>query len=204
MLCAARFDQDAGCQHRPFCSTLRAYVVDREAGGENHGNWCPRAAAHRGALARAGVTLPRADGTFDPIAIAAATDAAAAGSSRESPCVTLGEITGWRIWLVRYGYLLSPFRETVWPTDGPVAGDPGAGFGIFAFKERFRAVEEARQMASPGLAIAYGSVRIWGEVAEHRRGYRAQFARIATLDGIHPAYRQLSRICRRYGLAVPV
>ncbi|MGH7029999.1 MAG: hypothetical protein ACREE9_00630 [Stellaceae bacterium] len=116
----------------------------------------------------------------------------------------MGEITGWRIWLVRDGCLLSPFRETVWPSDGFVAGDPGAGFGVFAFKERRRAIEEARRMSGPGLTIAYGSVRIWGEVVEHKRGYRAEFARIATLDGVHPADRQLSEVCRRYGLEAPV
>lgn len=203
MLCTPRFDQDDGCPHRLFCSALRAYVIDREAGGEDDGNWCPRAAAHRGAVARAGVTLPRADGTFAPAEIAAANGAAAA-ASREGPCITLGEITGWRIWLVRDGYLLSPLRETVWPSDGFVAGDPGAGFGIFAFKEPHRSAEEARRMSSPGLTIAYGAVRIWGEVAEHRRGYRAQFARIATVDGVHPADHQLGEVCRRYGLEAPV
>jgi hypothetical protein len=183
---------------------LRAYVANREIGGEGDGNWCPCAPAHRDTLARAGITLPRADGTFDPGAVAAANEAFAAGCPREAPCITLGEITGWRVWIVGEICLLSPLREVPWPPGGVFAGDCAAGFGIFAFKERQRAIDEARRMATPWLTFAYGSVRLWGEVAEHRRGYRAEFARIATLDGIFPTDRRLGELRRRYRLEARV
>ncbi len=65
----------AACPDARFCAMIRFYVADRASEGCSHGNWCPRSPAHRHTLARAGVTLPRADGTFDPAAIAAASDA---------------------------------------------------------------------------------------------------------------------------------
>ncbi len=55
-------------------------------------------------------------------------------------------------------------------------------------------------MSTPWLSVAYGSVRLWGDVTEHRRGYRAEFARIATLDGVHQADYQLEELCLRYGV----
>jgi hypothetical protein len=193
-----------GCGHLAYCSTLRGYVADRAIGGENDGYWCPCAPAHRNTLARAGITLPRADGTFDPGAIARAKDAFAAGCSRDAPGITLGEIIAWRVWIVRDGLLLSPFREMPWPAREVMAGDCAAGFGIFAFKDQNRAVDEARRMATPGLTIAYGAVRLWGKVVEHRRGYRAEFARIATLDGVFPTDQSLAQIRRRYGIEASV
>ncbi len=36
-------------------------------------------------------------------------------------------------------------------------------------------------------AVVVGTVKMWGQVIEHERGYRAQYARIASLDSIHTA-----------------
>lgn len=196
MSCTAGSVQDLGCPHDLLCSTLRAYVVDRDA-GEADECWCPYAAAHRGALERAGITLPRADGTFDPAAIAASKDACTAGAC-ESPRVTLGEIIAWRIWVICGGYLLSPLQQVRWPPEGLMSGNPGSGFGVFAFKQRRQAVEEAKRMSTQWLPVAYGSVRMWGEVVEHSRGYRAEFARIATVDGAYPSDQQLAAVSRKY------
>lgn len=192
------------CLDARFCAMIRFYVADRSPEGEPDGDWCPRSPAHRHTLARAGVTLPRADGTFDPAAITAAGDAFAARGAGKDPCLTLGELTGWRLWLVRGTHLFSPFQGDLWPSDGLMTGDPQRGYGVFAFADRDRASDEARLMSTSALVIAYGSVRLWGEVVEHRRGFRAAFARIASLDGIHPAGRPLTALRRRYRLAISV
>lgn len=31
------------------------------------------------------------------------------------------------------------------------------------------------------VSVAYGAVKMWGEVVEHERGYRAQFAKLVSL-----------------------
>jgi hypothetical protein len=32
--------------------------------------------------------------------------------------------------------------------------------------------------------IAYGTIKCWGEVIEHERGWRAQYAKLTSLDGV--------------------
>lgn len=34
------------------------------------------------------------------------------------------------------------------------------------------------------FGVAYGTIKCWGEVVEHERGYRAQYARLHTIDGV--------------------
>jgi hypothetical protein len=48
---------------------------------------------------------------------------------------------------------------------------------------------------------AYGSVRIWGEVIEHAAGYRAEFARLVSIDGVYPQDDDLLAALRaKYGV----
>lgn len=56
-------------------------------------------------------------------------------------------------------------------------------------------------------AVICGTVKLWGQVVEHEDGYRAQFARIASLDSIHaPPYLSdaapewLEMLRRKYGV----
>ena len=52
---------------------------------------------------------------------------------------------------------------------------------------------------------AYGSVRIWGEVIEHAAGYRAEFARVVSIDGVYPQDNDLLAALRgkyRVGTAI--
>lgn len=196
-------DGKPGCPHARLCSMLRAHVADRELGDEYDGDWCPFTAAHRNTLKRAGITLPRADGTFDPVAVTDASSSYAARRPVEGTGIKLGEFIGWRIWTVRDAHLLSPLQGTLWPMDGLMTGDPRSGHGIFAFKERDRAINEARRVSTPWLTIAYGSVRLWGEVTEHKHGYRAEFARIDRLDGINPQDVGLKDLCAHYGIEFP-
>jgi hypothetical protein len=71
----------------------------------------------------------------------------------------------------------------VWVPDEPMVGDPddyGAA-GVWAFKDRNLAL---RKMLESGPGYAYGTVSLWGEVVEHDLGYRAQFARVASIEDI--------------------
>jgi hypothetical protein len=40
---------------------------------------------------------------------------------------------------------------------------------------------------TPILGFVWGTIKLWGEVVEHERGYRAQFAKLTSLDGFYGA-----------------
>jgi len=117
----------------------------------------------------------------------------------------LGEIIAWRCWRVTStGFLCSVFRSTVWnwKTDSKGNGAQMTGNvdqergGVYAWKTRAQAMRYA-----PAQPIVIGQVRLWGEVVEHQRGYRAQFARIDRLC----AYRRINKelyyaVAQRYGV----
>jgi hypothetical protein len=92
-----------------------------------------------------------------------------------------------------------------------------AGFGVYVMKDRGLAASQADEslwFSSDGLwgrnnwrrrlpspHATYGSVRIWGEVMEHATGYRAQYARVMSLEGLYPANHQLLAALRaKYGI----
>ena len=111
-----------------------------------------------------------------------------------------GEIIGFRAWRVREGNrLFSIFYDSFeWFPGLPAEGDPDLkvpyypdGAGIHAFKT-FPEVDNYIGYTNPptysvfsvadrdlGGSIGYviGEVELWGTVAEHTIGYRAQFAR---------------------------
>lgn len=62
------------------------------------------------------------------------------------------------------------------------------GYGVMAFKQRHDAIEIARDIISDGFASALyavvGQVSLWGDVVEHERGYRAQFAQPKSFDNL--------------------
>lgn len=85
-----------------------------------------------------------------------------------------------------------------------MTGDVRHEYGVHAYKTPEQATEYAnsyldhpfsyiwlvwhRQMSgdkkpyTPPQEFVVGSVLLWGEVVEHERGYRAEFAKIASLD----------------------
>lgn len=103
-----------------------------------------------------------------------------------------GELTAYRMWFAKHGYLYSYSQDTLWVPDealqGKVPGDQDS-VGIWAFKSRDRAIRKAfndkhenfHNKQHPGTAV-YGSVKLWGEVVEHADGYRAEYAKIVSLD----------------------
>lgn len=51
------------------------------------------------------------------------------------------------------------------------------GLGVFAFKEMSRVMKDFS-----GMPLIYGTVYLWGDIVEHKIGYRAQYAGIRSLD----------------------
>lgn len=49
-------------------------------------------------------------------------------------------------------------------------------------------------------SFVVGTVKMWGEVVEHQFGYRAQFAKLNSLDTLY-GEASLSRLRDRYGVA---
>ena len=77
---------------------------------------------------------------------------------------------------------------------------PGIGAGIHAFKDPGDAVRQY----PIGARRVFGTVALWGEVIEHEIGYRAEFARVASLDylgGMEPEeVVMLERLRKIYGV----
>lgn len=147
----------------------------------------------------------------------------------------VGELVGYRYWVVSWqGNLFGPHSWRHWHPEEPMSGrgmnDSGHA-GVYAFKtrdlvERFiTSVPARRELAntwrSPPLlppptgqqgpvALAIGSVWLWGTIWEHESGFRAQFGRVRTIDewcgGEEFEQRQtegvlLERLRNKYGCA---
>ncbi|WLA39728.1 hypothetical protein QNJ95_44000 [Bradyrhizobium elkanii] len=118
----------------------------------------------------------------------------------------VGELVGYRYWVVSWqGNLFGPHSWRHWHPEEPMSGgnmDHSGHAGVYALKtrdlvERFIAnVLARRELAntwrSPPLlpptdqqgpvALAIGSVSLWGTIWEHESGFRAQFGRVRTID----------------------
>lgn len=108
-------------------------------------------------------------------------------------------IAGYRAWLLdgpdRMPGCLSSFNGTIW--GAPVvraycrarrsassvaqhlAPSAGCSCGLYALKPEPEALRFLELELGPGVVV--GSVRLWGKVIEGAHGYRAEFARVATL-----------------------
>lgn len=112
----------------------------------------------------------------------------------EDAGITVGEIIAWRAWKVKDGLLTSMYRDDLWPPDEPITGDPGGSgcventrAGVHAFTTQKGALEYAIAHANGsvmvnGSPVVIGRVALWGEVIEHEQGYRAEFAKVHSLD----------------------
>lgn len=112
--------------------------------------------------------------------------------------IVMGELSGFRYWMVKNGKLCSPYRHSVWSTDifsADIPPDPYNCFGIYVFKdwgsmnndhcnflmEWCMLRSEFNMMRQDAISIVLGEVVCWGQVIEHDRGYRAEHARITKL-----------------------
>ena len=134
-----------------------------------------------------------------------------------------GHLIGWRVWEITAEGLLGSvwLDDTVWSPGQPIIaefrhhpmwafpasamllaalerqGPIESGAGIHALKARYLAQSLA---AVTGLIL--GRVALWGEIAEHERGYRAQYAYPVSLV-VPWRMREIGcRLAERYGCRV--
>ena len=116
--------------------------------------------------------------------------------------IRTGEISATRCWRLIDDRLHSTYKtEYIWEPDSPMIGDVRQEYGVHAFKDITYVIEYAHEIthwdwmwgldnaalefeATPPPIIVIGTVNLWGEIVEHDRGYRAEFAKIKTLDSV--------------------
>jgi hypothetical protein len=100
------------------------------------------------------------------------------------PRIRAGEIIGWRFWKLRNGLLYSVFVAYTWrPGVFERSSSKQSGFknpGYYAFKDKEQAEHEA-SIHAYGWPFAFGSVAMWGEVIEHERGWRSEYAAVRSI-----------------------
>jgi hypothetical protein len=104
--------------------------------------------------------------------------------------IRAGEIIAYRAWRVsgpcwfRSGddRLHSVFVEDyAWHPDKPASGNVRT-HGIYSFRHVVRSMSECGYTSVGDESLLFGKVKIWGEIVEHKLGYRSQFGKIASLD----------------------
>jgi hypothetical protein len=141
----------------------------RKANSSSHGNPADGAGA---AVSGAGVSAGPGEGA----------------RALPSSGLETGEIIAWRhwYWFEEGGEFLTSVRKNadghrpIWPPGEPMTGEPGDHdtIGVHAWKTKRAALEYLR-LARLGVV---GRVALWGEVVEHETGYRAQYAKVVSLD----------------------
>lgn len=164
-------------------SILRVYSQFQPGGGY-HGLGQPYQALYGYPYPASGIALIGAGGASVQT-IQERQRAAARAIPREG--IRAGEITAYRVWRIGGGDILrSVSMDSIWLPNVPMTGDVNTGNGIYCFKER---VEATTLGIECGLLMdkSYvdGSVEIWGEIVEHEKGYRAQYAAIKSIDQIY-------------------
>jgi hypothetical protein len=127
--------------------------------------------------------------------------------------IVAGEIVGYRCWRVERGLLRSVYQSDVWKPgevlEGRELGDWDSR-GIHAWKDAgsqqyhdyiraylndqsdpfrrliFFGSGTNAERAEQRPAMVTGTVFLWGDVVEHERGYRAEYARVRSLDWLYP------------------
>jgi len=127
--------------------------------------------------------------------------------------IRAGEIIAYRAWRVivpslfrRGGNLLRGddflhsvyMRDYIWLPDEPASGDVKT-HGIYSFRHVIRSTEEYDY--DTHAVLLFGKVKIWGEVVEHKAGYRSQFGKIISLDYGDPELLEKFRRIYRVNLA---
>jgi hypothetical protein len=92
--------------------------------------------------------------------------------------IIAGEIIAWRCWrIVNDNTLRSIVAVYDWPHDKPAQGDVEHGLGVFAFKSADIVDREYGYLRRDSNDWCIGKIALWGDIIEHRDGYRAQFGR---------------------------
>lgn len=108
----------------------------------------------------------------------------------------VGELTAYRAWqLTENGHLKSMSAAAIWaPGEAMTSSrsDMKGDMGIHCFKLM-------RDALAYGGDI-WGEILIWGEVIEHELGYRAEYARIISLQQSVHKHKLYPAICKMYGV----
>lgn len=148
--------------------------------------------------------------------------------------IIAGEIVGYRCWRIEHGLLRSVYQKDIWQPnqilEGREIGDWDSR-GIHAWKSRASKEyhdyirgylnsenDKYTQMQNMILfgtsdvpqnkpAMLTGTVFLWGDVVEHERGYRAEYARVRSLDWLYPdetmmgiEQETLNKLRQKYGV----
>jgi hypothetical protein len=101
----------------------------------------------------------------------------------EDAGIRAGEIIGYRAWELIEGQLHSMYANYIW-RPGVIERaheiNGGWGTGLHAFKTLKQAQKDYC------YANVFGEVALWGEVYEHERGWRAEFAAIRRIVKVSP------------------
>ncbi len=121
--------------------------------------------------------------------------------------VRAGEIIGHRMWLIREdNYLGSLAHDFIWQPGATIEGkvhevvdpDPFMLFrpimgGVYSYFDAHQLTPEVLIRCGYGLpfnarsgfivyGLALGAIKCWGEVIEHQKGWRAQFAKLQSIN----------------------
>lgn len=94
-----------------------------------------------------------------------------------------GEILAWRGWRVTpQGFLRSMSADVIWGPGEPMDGKTKSSeehCGVYAYKK----LRDFLSAHSDDLDV-YGQVALWGDVIEHELGYRAEYAKVISLESV--------------------
>lgn len=129
------------------------------------------------------------DGFTNPVTIKSHTTPRTGSFVVEDDGIKAGEIIAMRCWWADGDLLRSIYRRDVeWLPDGPMYGDVTAGFGVHAFKHvddllayAYESLSYTCRECTPAYLIT-GKVALWGEIVEHEKGYRAEYAKIISIS----------------------
>lgn len=171
-------------------------------GGLNGGHWQANAQAHYNSafganLANQGAFVQYAaqQALYSQFAYAQAL-AQPAPEPIEDAGISAGEIIAWRCWKWRHGFLWSMATDAAWVPGETMTGDV-THTGVHAWKEVRGAVEYA---VGHSCLVIVGQIKLWGDVIEHERGYRAENGKVDSIKfsvGWHPLKWLILRRVRR-------
>lgn len=120
--------------------------------------------------------------------------------------IRAGEVIGYRCWQVIDGRLCSVAVNTPWYPNGPMKasdGDLDRGVGVFAYNSEKALMTDGTGYWCSGnvSTFALGTVEMWGEIVEHEKGYRAEYAAVASITELHNGTEdELNELRHTYGL----
>jgi hypothetical protein len=167
-------------------------------------HWRPRAAVRGNSAGQSGFTFAPGTVFFTGAGTAFSFSDPQPAKPIEDAGIRAGEVIARRCWRVIRDRLHSTYQQKhVWKPGEPMTGDVRHEYGVHAFKEdssieeyifENRVYDQAFIVLSDGgwvtpqtTPFAIGTIALWGEIVEHERGYRAEFAKIASIDRVDGA-----------------